>query len=184
MPVVSVTPPQVQLSIWMYSRSSVDPSGLTRKVILPKSVGALDPTSGGSASVNTEGVTVDFQTTEQSGVTLPASVQPGDTWTQTVTLEGTETIGDTQIPAKNQFSNTCKAVGVESVTVAAGTFDALRVECQTNMVITVTMQGNDISTPVNFQATNWYVQGVGLVKTVSTGSNLDSTIELAGYTIP
>jgi len=145
---------------------------------------ALDPTSGGSASVSTTGVTVDFQTTEQSGMTLPASPQPGDAWTQTVTLEGTETIGDTQIPAKNQFSNSCKAVGVESVTVAAGTFDALRVECQTSMTITVTMQGNDISTPVNFQATNWYVQGVGLVKTVSTGANLDSTIELTSYTVP
>jgi len=144
---------------------------------------ALDPASGGSASVNAEGVTVDFQTTEQSGVTLPGSVQPGDTWAQTTTLEGTETISGTQIPAKNQFSNNCKAVGVESVTVAAGTFDALRVECQTSMVITLTMQGSDISTPVNFQATNWYVQGVGLVKTVSTGENLDSTIELTSYTI-
>ena len=145
---------------------------------------ALDPSNGGSASINSENVSVEFQTTELSGVTFPATVNAGDTWTQTTTLEGTEVINGTQIPAKNEFTNTCKAIGVESVTVEAGTFDAMKVECQTVMNITITMQDNPIQTSLTLNGTNWYVENIGLVKTVSTGEGFDSTIELISYNIP
>lgn len=145
---------------------------------------ALNPTSGNSASVNTENVSVDFQTTEFSGVSLPGVINIGDTWTQTTTLEGTETINGTQMPAKNQFSNTCTAAGTESVTVEAGTFDALRVECQTVMNITITMNESPIETAVNLNTTNWYAEKIGLLKTVSTGEGFDSTTELTSYNIP
>jgi hypothetical protein len=145
---------------------------------------ALDPSSGGSASVNAENVTVDFQTTELSGITFPATVNAGDTWTQNTTLEGTETISGTQVPVKNQFTTTCTASGVESVTVGAGTFDALRVECQTATNITITMQNNPIQTNMTFNSTNWYAKNIGLVKKVNTGEGLDSTIELVSYNIP
>jgi hypothetical protein len=148
------------------------------------SLTALDPSNGGSASVNTENVSVDFQTTELSGVTLPATVNAGDTWTQITTLEGIETINGTQIPAKNHFVNTCTAIGVESVTVEAGTFDTLKVECKTDMAITITMQDNPIQTNLTINATNWYAENIGLVKTVSSGEKFNSTIELTSYTIP
>ena len=148
------------------------------------SLTALDPSNGGSASVNTEKVSVDFQTTELSGVTLPAKVNAGDTWTQTTTLEGIETINGTQIPAKNHFVNTCTAIGVESVTVESGTFDALKVECKTDMAITITMQDNPIQTNLTINATNWYAKNIGLVKTVSSGEKFNSTLELTSYTIP
>lgn len=42
---------------------------------------ALDPTNGNSASVNSNNVTTDFQTTESSGVTIPATFSAGDAWT-------------------------------------------------------------------------------------------------------
>jgi len=145
---------------------------------------ALDPSGGGSASISAQNITVDFKTTELSGVTLPAKINAGDSWTQTTTLEGTETVSGTQVPVKNQFSNTCKANGVESVTVGAGTFDAMRVECQTVMNITITMQGNPIQTKMTFNGTNWYAENIGLVKTATTGEGLDSTIELVSYNIP
>ena len=145
---------------------------------------ALNPASGDSASVNSENVSVDFQTTEFSGVSLPGVINTGDTWTQTTTLEGTETISGIQMPAKNQFSNTCTAAGTESVTVEAGTFDALRVECQTVMNITITMNENPIETAVNLNTTNWYAEKIGLIKTVSTGEGFDSTTELTSYNIP
>lgn len=142
---------------------------------------ALNPSEGGSASISAENISVDFQTTELSGVTIPATVNAGDTWTQTTTLEGTQTINGTQMPAKNQVANTCKAIGVESVAVEAGAFDALRVECQTVMNITITMQGNPIQTNLTINATNWYAENIGLVKTVTTGERLNSTIELVSY---
>jgi len=129
-------------------------------------------------------VNADFHTTASSGVTLPASIKPGDTWTQALTLEGIEDLNGLQIPAKNETSNDCTAAGIESVTVPAGTFDALRFDCQTNTDIMITMSGNDIEQTIDFTASNWYAEGVGLIKTVTTGSGLDSTIELVSYTIP
>lgn len=71
-------------------------------------------------------------------------VNPGDTWTQSTTLEGIETINGVEIPAKNQFSNTCTAIGKESVTVEAGTFDAMHLDCKVDMTITITMNGQDL----------------------------------------
>jgi hypothetical protein len=148
------------------------------------SLTALNPSNGGSASVNTENVSVDFQTTAASGVSLPAAINPGDEWQQAVTLEGTQTISEMVIPAKNEFTNSCKAVGMESVTVEAGTFNAMRVDCQTVMKITITMQETPIETALNMNGVNWYAEGVGLVKSTSTGEGLDSTIELVSYNIP
>lgn len=146
---------------------------------------ALNPSEGGSASVSTDAsVAVDFQTTELSGVTMPGVVNPGDTWTQSTTLEGIETINGVEIPAKNQFSNTCTAIGKESVTVEAGTFDAMHLDCKVDMTITITMNGQDIQTPINLNSSSWYAENIGLIKTVSTGTNLDSTIELVSYSIP
>ncbi|MBI5942750.1 MAG: hypothetical protein HY864_00135 [Chloroflexi bacterium] len=145
---------------------------------------ALDPANGGSASVSSESVTVDFQTTELSGVTLPVKVNPGDSWTQNLTLEGTETINGTQMPARNQLTSTCTAVGTESVTVEAGTFESIRFDCQTIMNISVTMQGNPVGTTLTIDAKNWYVENIGLVKTTTTGNGLDSTVELVSYLIP
>ena len=144
---------------------------------------ALDP-GGSTSNVTSENVSVDFQTTSASGVTLPATLNPGDTWSQAVTLEGTETINGETVPAKNEFTNTCTVAGRESITVVAGTFDAIRVDCNTTMNITITMNGSPISQPISFTATNWYAEKVGLLKTVTAGNGLDSTVELTSYSIP
>ncbi len=145
---------------------------------------ALNPSGGGSASVTAEGTSTDFQTTALEGVTMPASLNPGDSWTQSLTLEGTQTVNSDTFPVSNQVTQSCTAVGVESVTVPAGTFDAMRVDCQINMNITIDIAGSPFTTPIALNNTNWYVLKVGLVKTVSTGSGLDSTVELTSYLIP
>jgi hypothetical protein len=145
---------------------------------------ALDPTSGGSASVDVKSVSAEFQTQDVSGVTIPGKINPGDTWNQSVTLTGTETIGGQQIPATNKFTNACKAAALESVTVQAGTFDAVRVECQTDMEITFTLAGNPTTTPVKIISTIWYAKNIGMVKTTATGFGADTVTELTSYKIP
>ncbi|HEX5941000.1 MAG TPA: hypothetical protein VFY66_01925 [Anaerolineales bacterium] len=146
---------------------------------------ALDPPSGASANVNTENnVSVDFETKDLSGVTIPATIHAGDTWSQALTLEGTQTINGTSFPASNQLTSDCKAIGVESVTVEAGTFDAMRVECQTKMNLSLSMGDAPIQNTLNLTGTNWYVEKVGLVKTLTTGLGFDSTTELVSYSIP
>ncbi len=145
---------------------------------------ALNPANGGSASVSSENVYVDFFTTESNGLTLPAILNTGDLWTQNTTIEGTEDINGSKIPAKNEYASTCKVAGLESITVEAGTFDAVKVDCQIVMNVTVTIQDSPIVTTVNFNATNWYAEKIGLLKTVTTGSGLDSSIELVSFNIP
>jgi len=146
---------------------------------------ALNPPSGASANVSAgNNVSVDFETKDLSGVTLPATINAGDTWSQSLTLEGTQTINGTAFPASNQVTNDCKATGVESVTVEAGTFDAMRVECQTAMNISITVGDAPVQSSINITGTSWYAEGVGLVKTSTTGMGLDSTTELVSYTIP
>lgn len=144
---------------------------------------ALNP-SGNSANVTSDNVIADFQTTSSSGVTLPGSINSGDTWNQATTIEGTEHISDQDIPAKNEFSNSCTAAGVESITVTAGTFDTLRVDCQTTTNITVTVLNNPIQTSLSFTTTSWYAENIGWIKTITSGSGLDSTIELLSYSVP
>lgn len=142
---------------------------------------ALNPTGGNTANVSVEGVQTDFKTTALEGVTLPAAINPGDTWSQSLTLEGTQTINGTVFPARNQVSVTCTAAGTEAVTVPAGTFDALRVDCTTQMNLAMTMNGSDITSAINLATSNWYALNVGLVKSTTTGSGLDSVIELTAY---
>jgi hypothetical protein len=146
---------------------------------------ALDPPSGASANVSTENnVSVDFETKDLSGVTIPATINAGDTWSQSLTLEGTQTINGTAFPASNQLTSDCKAIGIESVTVEAGTFNAMRVECQTTMNISISMGDTPIQSTLNLTGTNWYVENIGLVKTLTTGMGFDSTTELVSYNIP
>jgi hypothetical protein len=41
-----------------------------------------------------------------------------------------------------------------------------------------------VQTTLNVTGTNWYVTGIGLVKTLTTGMGFDSTTELVSYNIP
>ena len=84
---------------------------------------ALNSGDAVTSSVSVGGASADFHTTELSGVTIPATIHAGDAWTQSLTVEGTESINGTQIDAKNQTTNACTAIGVESVTVPAGTLN-------------------------------------------------------------
>jgi hypothetical protein len=146
---------------------------------------ALSPAEGMSGMVQTKGMTAEFKTTSSSGVTLPAIVRPGDSWTQSFTLEGTQTIGGTQAQSKGDTSYSCKAAGTETVVVAAGSFDAVRVGCQINGKITVIMAGVEVPTELTSAATIWYARDIGMVKTENEISGIGhSTIELTSYTIP
>lgn len=170
-----------------FTEQDVFGTGITRTGYWKCEEGALimlDPSSDATGTVTSDNVTANFSTTSASGITLPATLNPDDEWEQAITLEGTEDIGGNQIPAKNEFSNSCKAIGVESITVPAGTFDAMRVDCQTNMNITITMANTPVTTSLTFATSSWFVEDVGLVKETKTGDGMNSAIELTSYNIP
>jgi len=146
---------------------------------------AHQPDGGPTGVVQTDNATAEFQTTALSGVTLPAAVNVGDTWMQNFTLEGNESINGKSIPAKNETAYSCTAGGIESVTVPAGTFDAVRVDCNTEITITVTVAGAEVPAHVSSTSTMWYAAGVGMVKSDNVISGAASnTVELTAYNIP
>jgi len=147
---------------------------------------ALQPDGGTSGTVQTDNnITASFQTTDMNGVTFPATANVGDSWSQNFTLEGTESINGQDIPVKNVTAFSCTIGNTESVTVPAGTFDAVHMDCKTDITITVTVSGVEVPTNVSTTSIMWYAPGVGLVKSDNTLSNNDTnTIELTAYTIP
>jgi len=146
---------------------------------------ALQPDGGPSGVVQTSSITAEFQTTAMDGVTLPATVDTGTAWTQNFTLEGNQSINGQSVSSKNETAYSCTAGGTESVTVPAGTFNAVRVDCQTEITITISLNGVEVPTSVSTTSTSWYAPGVGMVKSDNVISGAENnTIELTAYTIP
>lgn len=146
---------------------------------------ALDPSTSASASVSAAGYTMEFATTSLSGITLPAVVNTGDTWSQSVTIEATGLAGELAMQMTNEFVTNCTAGGVETVTVPAGTFEAYTIICDIDMTTTTQMEGVNVP-PVytSGTTTSWYAPGVGWVKSISTVGGMETVIELTSYTIP
>jgi hypothetical protein len=150
---------------------------------------AIDYSGGAAASVSTAGVTSNYQTTDVTGLTLPATINPGDTWSQTFFIEGeTDLGGGTVGTAVGEATSTFQAVGFEEVSVPAGSFEALRVDVQISLDLSVTMA--DLSVPVLFTSTGstWYAAGVGWVKSEASAVVADTPfnelLELTSYSIP
>jgi len=166
--------------------------GVTRTGTWTCNAGALTALDEGGAamvSVPTDEQTAVFNadTREGEGVTVPAQMNPGDAWTQHVYLAGTMSMpGGIEAAATSDTTNSCVVDGTESVSVTAGTFDAVRVTCAVVVTITTEVEGMTIDPiTMSFNSTNWYASGVGLVKTTSTGDLIgESNIELTGYSIP
>jgi hypothetical protein len=129
----------------------------------------------GLTSSQTSNNTVSMNSTQanakiikQSGVVIPTNLGVGSTWTfsQTSSLKmGGQTF---EMPSEASF----KAVGEERITVAAGSFTALKITGVTKL----TMSGTSNTT----NTTIWYARGVGMLKTVvDTGT----TSELVSYKI-
>jgi hypothetical protein len=74
------------------------------------------------------------------------------------------------------------------VTVAAGTFDAMKVQVDTTLNITATVQGLSIPVTLSSTYTFWFAQGVGWVKASGSGElggqSFSESIELQNYSIP
>lgn len=141
---------------------------------------ALTP-GGGSAAVAAAGQIFNFTVTANSGVTIPANMDVGSVWSQEISFESTQDAGGTQITSQNQAATSCTAVGRESVTVAAGTFDTLKVECQTKVTISIAGMSPIV---IEGPSTAWYAQGVGMVKNIGSAAGYETTIELTSYQIP
>jgi len=124
--------------------------------------------ASGQAIITTQG---------QSGITLPADLRAGLTWQQDV--EGTVSGPDVTLHMTDTFDNVAR--GLEAVTVPLGTFDAMRVDTETQG----TLEGEASGT---CQTSTWYVKDIGVVKEITISgigaSAIEAAIELQSYDSP
>jgi hypothetical protein len=139
-----------------------------------------------SASLSTSGSTASFETTNVTGVTLPPNPQPGDKWSQSFDITGTQAIGGTNAKTDGTITLDFTATKTEHVNVPAGSYDALAVDQNADFALTVDVSGISQDVHLSFTGTTWYAPDVGMVKSVSTGSftqggKIESTIELTKF---
>jgi hypothetical protein len=131
---------------------------------------------------------LDVQASNVSGVTFPSQIQPGNQWQHSLDLQGNVSVANQSGAAKGTAQNNFTAVGTESVSVPAGTFDAMKIQVNTAINMSVSYKG--LPLPVKFSAayTYWFAPGVGWVKASGTGdiagTSFSETTELQSYSVP
>ena len=122
-----------------------------------------------------------MKTLSTTGVTLPAHINAGDSWTQDAQLAFTSTLVSVNITLTYNF----KAIGLELVTVPAGTFNAMKIQIDVTSQATTATRTNNIAV----DGFEWFVPGVGAVKS-SVGVKVNGTAypgtddQMQSYHIP
>lgn len=152
--------------------------------LMPQSLGAGQAALGLSA----EGIQANFTTSNATGVALASNVQPGTTWIYGLDVAGNISDGSLNADLKGTVPTTMQAMGTESVTVPAGTFDAMKVQAASNFNVTATFHGLSLPFSSVVNTTFWLAPGIGLIKSTEAGelagTALSATTELQSYTIP
>ncbi|HTK04593.1 MAG TPA: hypothetical protein VL500_03350 [Candidatus Eisenbacteria bacterium] len=121
--------------------------------------------AGANSSMKTE-------TKRVEGELMPKDVHAGSTWTASyesvATLAGLPEGVAAQTMTLSVASQS-KAIGEESVTVPAGTFTAMKVE--STSTTTSTISGAPATSPTVTTTQQWWVKGVGLVKSATEGKS-------------
>lgn len=152
--------------------------------LVPGQLGATDATSMLAFEKFT-----DLKASNVSGAFLPPAITPGMEWTHAMDIQGIEKTKD-GAPASmtGRVAITYTAGNKESVTVPAGTFEAIAIEVSTVIDFDVTTQSNVITLTIDSTYTVWYAPGVGWVKSNGYGKlggqDYVETIVLESYTIP
>ena len=144
---------------------------------------------GGNAGLLTTGDThLELETQNASGITYPKNIQPGDSWTYALSYNGSMSINGEPAEANGDTQSNYTAIGIESVTVPAGTFDAMKIETTNTINIISTFQGTTVPITFTGTTTTWLAPGVGWVKSVSSsefgGITSSETVELQSYSVP
>ena len=154
----------------------------------PEGLVALQLGGPSAATLNTQDMQLNLTVNNVSGVTFPSQITTGDQWQHALEFEGELDIAGTPAEATGSAQSNFSALGIENVTVPAGTFDAMKIQVDSTITINATFQG--VSMPVAFSGTYtfWFAQGVGWVKASGTGevvgTSFTETIELQSYNIP
>jgi hypothetical protein len=155
----------------------------------PDGLKALQLGGGSAAGISIQGMTSNLTASEVTGIILPQNIASGMQWQYSLKLQGTIVMpGDPQAPSSGVYSVTMQEMGVETVTVPAGTFEATKVQSNSTIDIISTFAGNEVPIKFNGTTITWYAPGVGYVKSVENGDfggeAFSATTELQNYSIP
>jgi hypothetical protein len=123
-----------------------------------------------------------------TGFVMPPTVTPGAEWNYALDIQGTEKVQEGN-PATmtGRVAINYVAGNKESVTVPAGTFDAIAIEVSTVIDFNVVSGSNTVKLSLDSTYTVWYAPGVGWVKSNGYGKlggqDYVETIVLESYTI-
>ena len=154
----------------------------------PEGLLALQLGGAPAAMLNSQNIQLNLDVKNSSGVTFPRQMYVGDQWQQNIEAEGDVSMGNEGGTATGLARMNFSAIGNESVTVPAGTLDAIKIQVDTTLDIDVAYEG--LSLPVKFSGTYsyWFAQDIGWVKASGTGNMLGAsfseTTELQSYSIP
>jgi hypothetical protein len=130
----------------------------------------------------------DLQGTNVSGVILPSSITPGAEWTYAIDIQGSETVKSTPANMTGHVAVSYIAGNKESITVPAGTFEAIAIDASTRITFNIVTQSNTDKISIDSTYTIWYAPGVGWIKSSGNGKfggqAYFETIVLESYTIP
>jgi hypothetical protein len=144
--------------------------------------------NGIGVGISTLGVQMDLATSNVQGVILPRTVSPGDQWPYSLDFDGTMQYNQYAAGTQGTATFTFNAIGEESITVPAGTFNAMKIHVDMTLDMQVTYSGLKIPAQFTSGSDIWFAPGVGWVKAASTGALVGSTysenLELQSYTIP
>src|SRR5690606_2291169 len=101
----------------------------------------LEYGGGPEATVTTAGMSSNFDTISSSGVVVPRNMSVGDSWSQIYAIEGSIDMDGLVATATGNITHSFTAMGLEPVTVAAGSFTGMRVDGTTVLDLQVTLDG-------------------------------------------
>ena len=134
-------------------------------------------------------MTADLITSDVTGLSVPKDITPGIQWQYSLVLQGTILmLGELQAPSKGAYTVIMQEIGSETVTVPAGTFEAIKIQSNSTVDIISIFAGNEVPIKFNGTTITWYVPGIGYVKSVENGdfggTVFSAATELQSYNIP
>jgi len=140
------------------------------------------------AALESQSIHLNVEMKNVSGLTFPNQITAGDAWQQILELEGDMNIAGEDGTASGTAQTNFQALGLESVSVPAGDFEAMKIQVDSVVNLDVTYEG--VTVPVAYTATYtyWFVSGIGWVKASGNANmavhSFTENIELQSHNIP
>ncbi len=134
------------------------------------------------------GVHANLTTSNATGITLPPDVQPGMKWPSEIGVTGSLAEGSLSAQVAGSISTQFAAIGTETVTVPAGTFNAMKIEGTSTIKVAANYHGLSLPITSVVKTAFWFAPGVGWIKSTESGelagTAVSAATELQSYSIP